>query len=66
MMYSCGKRADGSFWLSIGDPLKGPHVQADWPFGEKYLHLFVAALVNGVVPANGTVSADKSTPEVKA
>lgn len=37
-----GKRADGSMWLSIGDPHSGYHVQADWEFGETYARMFAA------------------------
>ena len=37
-----GTREDGSMWLSIGNPTSGPHVQADWEFGEKYAAMFAA------------------------
>ncbi len=39
-----GTRDDGSMWLSIGDPGRGYHQQADWNFGEEMLILFVTAL----------------------
>lgn len=38
-----GHRDDGSMWLSIGDPTHGPHVQADWEFGEANAAWFAAA-----------------------
>ena len=39
-----GKRDDGSMWLSIGIPESGPHMQADWEFGEHYARVFAQAL----------------------
>ena len=38
-----GIRRDGSMWMSIGDPAKGPHIQADWEFGEHNAEAFTAA-----------------------
>ncbi len=39
-----GKRADGSMWLSIGQPEAGPNMQADWEFGEFYAQIFAEAV----------------------
>ena len=38
-----GKRGDGSMWMSIGNPEAGPHIQADWEFGENNAAAFKAA-----------------------
>jgi hypothetical protein len=35
-----GIRRDTSVWLSIGDPVTGPHIQADWEFGENNAQAF--------------------------
>lgn len=42
----CGKRPDGSAWVSVGDPLNGPHFQCDFlgnpDIGPRELDDFVA------------------------
>ncbi len=38
-----GTRRDGSMWMSIGDPVRGAHIQADWEFGESNALAFAAA-----------------------
>ena len=38
-----GARIDGSMWMSIGSPVTGPHVQADWEFGANNAEAFAAS-----------------------
>jgi hypothetical protein len=38
-----GIRKDGTIWLTIGDPDKGPHYQGDFPGTEADARLVIAA-----------------------
>ncbi len=38
-----GRRHNGTMWMSIGNPVKGYHVRADWEFGETYARMLAAS-----------------------